>query len=182
MKHSTLDEMEAGLAAIRQSPRDTGVLRLIVRRPEVDAREVLEEGELDIVEGLVGDRWSTRGSSRRHGQHPDMQINIMNARAIALIAQSKDRWALAGDQLFVDLDLSVDNLPPGTRLALGSAVIEVTAPPHTGCGKFASRFGVDAVKFVNSAVGKQLRLRGLNAKVVQTGLIRTGELVQKIVR
>ena len=109
-----------------------------------------------------------------------MQINIMNARAIALIAQTPDRWPLAGDQLFVDLDLSEDNLPPGTRLALGSAVVEITAPPHTGCGKFASRFGVDAVKFVNSALGKRLRLRGVNAKVVQAGRIRAGDLVQKI--
>ena len=177
----TLQELEAGLAEIRQSPGDAGVLHLIVRRPKVDAREVLEEARLDVVEGLVGDTWRTRGSSRRPGgPNPDMQLNIMNARSIALIAQSKDRWPLAGDQLFIDLDLSADNMPPGTRLALGSAVIEVTAPPHTGCGKFASRFGVDAVKFVNSAVGKQLRLRGLNAKVVQTGLIRTGDLVQKI--
>ena len=179
-KHQTLEQMEAGLAEIRQSPRDAGVLRLIVRRPDVDAREVLEEAQLDVVEGLVGDTWSSRRQSRST-PHPDMQINVMNARAIALIAQSPDRWALAGDQLFVDLDLSADNLPPGTRLALGSAVIEVTAPPHTGCGKFASRFGSDAVKFVNSAVGKRLRLRGLNAKVVQAGMIRTGELVRKIV-
>ena len=109
-----------------------------------------------------------------------MQLNLMNARSIAVIAQSKDRWALAGDQLFIDLDLSADNLPPGTRLAIGSAVIEITAEPHTGCGKFASRFGIDAVKFVNSAVGTQLRLRGLNAKVVQAGRIRAGDLVQKI--
>jgi hypothetical protein len=178
MRHPTIEEMEAGLAEIRQSPRDTGVLQLIVRRPAVDAREVLEEGRLDVVEGLVGDRWSMRGG--RSAANPDMQINIMNARAIALIAQSKDRWPLAGDQLFIDLDLSADNMPPGTRLALGSAVVEITARPHTGCGKFASRFGIDAVKFVNSPVGKQLRLRGVNAKIVQAGVIRAGDLVQKI--
>jgi MOSC domain-containing protein YiiM len=178
MKHPTIEEMEAGLAEIRQSPADAGVLRLIVRRPEVDAREVLEEGRLDVVEGLVGDAWSR--SRSRGGPNPEMQINIMNVRAIALIARSQERWPLAGDQLFVDLDLSADNLPPGARLALGSAVVEITAPPHTGCGKFASRFGVDAVKFVNSAVGKRLRLRGVNAKVVQPGLIRAGDLVQKI--
>jgi MOSC domain-containing protein YiiM len=180
--HPTLGELEAGLAEIRQSPRDRGVLHLIVRRPAVGAREILEEGRLDIVEGLVGDTWSTRRSSRTpSGPHQDMQLNLMNARSIALIAQSKDRWALAGDQLFVDLDLSTENLPAGTRLTLGSAVIEITAEPHTGCGKFASRFGIDAVKFVNSAVGKQLRLRGLNAKVVQAGLIRAGDLVQKMI-
>jgi MOSC domain-containing protein YiiM len=182
VKHPTLGELEAGLAEIRQAPRDRGVLRLIVRRPTVGAREVIEEGRLDIVEGLVGDTWSTRGSSRsRSGPHPDMQLNLMNARSIALIAQSKERWALAGDQLFIDLDLSVDNVPPGSRLTLGSAMIEITAEPHTGCGKFASRFGIDAVKFVNSTVGKQLRLRGVNAKVVQAGLIRAGDLVQKII-
>ena len=147
--------------------QDGGVLQLIVRRPEVDAREVLEEGRLDVAEGLVGD---TLESSRSRGApNPDMQLNIMNARAIALIARSTDRWPLAGDQLFIDLDLSEDNLPAGTRLALGSAIIEITAPPHTGCGKFASRFGVDAVKFVNSSLGKRLRLRGINAKVVQSG-------------
>ena len=178
MTYPTLQEMEAGLAEVRQSPTDAGALRLIVRRPEANGREVLEEGLLDIVEGLVGDTWShSRG---RGAPNPEMQINIMNARAIALIAQTPERWPLAGDQLFVDLDLSADNLPPGTRLALGSAVVEITAPPHTGCGKFASRFGVDAVKFVNSAVGKRLRLRGVNAKVVQAGRIRAGDLVQKI--
>ena len=178
MTYPTLEQMEAGLTEIRQSPTDAGAVRLIVRRPEANAREVLEEGRLDIVEGLVGDTWSR--SRGRGAPNPEMQINIMNARAIALIAQTPDRWPLAGDQLFVDLDLSADNLPPGTRLALGSAVVEITAPPHTGCGKFASRFGVDAVKFVNSAVGKRLRLRGVNAKVVQAGRIRAGDLVQKI--
>jgi MOSC domain-containing protein YiiM len=109
-----------------------------------------------------------------------MQLNIMNARAIALIAQSKDRWPLAGDQLFIDLDLSADNLPPGTRLALGSAVIEITEQPHTGCGKFSSRFGTDAMKFVNSTVGRQLHLRGVNARVVQSGVIRLGDLATKL--
>ena len=179
MKHPTLGEMEAGLAEIRQSPRDVGVLQLIVRRPEANEREVLEEGRLDVAEGLVGDAWSRSRSPS--GPHPDMQLNLMNARAIALVAQSKDRWPLAGDQLFVDLDLSADNLPPGTRLALGSAVVEITAEPHTGCGKFASRFGRDAVKFVDSPVGTELRLRGVNAKVVHPGLIRTGDLIRKVV-
>jgi hypothetical protein len=181
-KHLTIDELEAGLGEIRQAPRDRGVLRLIVRRPRANEREVLEEAHLDPARGLVGDTWETRGSSRsRSGSaHPDMQINIMNARAIALVAQSPDRWALAGDQLYIDLDLSADNLPPGTRFALGSAVIEVTEAPHTGCSKFAARFGIDAVKFVNSPEGKQLRLRGLNAKVVTPGVIRVGDLATKL--
>ena len=112
--------------------------------------------------------------------HPDMQLNIMNARVIALVAGSRDRWALAGDQLYIDLDLSADNLPAGTRLSIGSAIVEVTAVPHTGCGKFAARFGVDAVKFVNSPVGRQLNLRGINAKVIQPGTIRVGDVARKV--
>jgi MOSC domain-containing protein YiiM len=181
-RHLTTAELEAGLDEIRRSPKDSGVLQLIVRRPDVDAREILETGTLDVVDGLVGDTWGRRTSSRSQagGPHPDMQLNIMNARAIALIAQSKDRWPLAGDQLFIDLDLSADNLPPGTRLALGSAVIEITEQPHTGCGKFSSRFGTDAMKFVNSTVGRQLHLRGVNARVVQSGVIRLGDLATKL--
>jgi MOSC domain-containing protein len=180
--HRTLQELEAGLAVIRESPKDSGTLALIVRRPEVDQREVLDQGVLDLVDGLVGDSWSRRGSTRTPtgSAHPEMQLNIMNARAIALVAQVRDRWPLAGDQLFIDLDLSGDNLPPGTRLALGSAVIEITAQPHTGCTKFAARFGPDATKFVNSAAGKELHLRGVNAKVVHSGAIRVGDLVRKV--
>jgi len=182
MKHLTMAELEAGLDQICQSPKDEGLLQLIVRRPRVDEREVLEEGELHPSEGLVGDSWRTRGSSRTSdgSSHPDMQLNIMNARVIALVAQEKDRWQLAGDQLFIDMDLSIENLPAGTRLALGSAVIEVSPQPHTGCQKFVSRFGRDAVKFVNSPLGKELHLRGINAKVVQPGLIRVGDVARKI--
>lgn len=182
IKHLTMEELEAGLAKIRQSPKDDGVLELIVRRPQTDEREVLEEGELHRTEGLVGDSWIKRSSSRTSdgSSHPDMQLNIMNARAIDLISQDKDRWSLAGDQLFVDMDLSAENLPSGTQLVLGSAIIEVTAQPHTGCKKFVARFGLDAMKFVNSPVGKQLNLRGINAKVVQAGVIRVGDIVKKI--
>ena len=178
----TMEELHTGLDEIRRSPRDQGVLVLIVRRPAIDEREVLERGELDLAQGLVGDSWNRRGSSRSidGGPHPDMQLNIMNARAVALVAQSPDRWQLAGDQLFVDLDLSPANLPPGTQLAIGSAVVEVTAEPHTGCGKFVSRFGVDAMKFVNSTIGRELSLRGINAKVVQPGAIRIGDAVRKV--
>jgi MOSC domain-containing protein YiiM len=178
----TTEELHTGLDEIRRSPRDQGVLVLIVRRPAIDEREVLERGELDLAQGLVGDSWNRRGSSRSidGGPHPDMQLNIMNARAVALVAQSPDRWQLAGDQLFVDLDLSPANLPPGTQLAIGSAVVEVTAEPHTGCGKFGSRFGVDAMKFVNSTIGRELSLRGINAKVVQPGAIRIGDAVRKV--
>jgi len=182
IKHLTLDELEAGLEVIRQAPRDQGVLEMIVRRPEIDVREVLEEGRLDRSAGLSGDSWKSRGSTRTAdgSAHPDMQLNVMNARVIALLAQDRERWQLAGDQLFFDLDISAENLPPGTRLALGSAVIEVTDQPHTGCAKFMSRFGKEALKFVNSAEGKALRLRGMNAKVVQAGTIRVGDVVRKM--
>ena len=183
-RHLTMEELEAGLDEIRQSPTDEGLLQLIVRRPRVDAREVLEEAELHPSEGLVGDSWKFRGSSRTPdgSAHPDMRLNIMNARVIALVAQDKDRWQLAGDQLFIDLDLSAENLPAGTQLSLGAAVIEVSPQPHTGCQKFVSRFGLDAVKFVNSAVGKELHLRGINAKVVQPGIIRVGDVAKKIAK
>lgn len=178
----TTAELEAGLEHIRQSPKNQGVLELIVRRPEVEKREVLEEGRLDLTEGLVGDNWRTRGSSRTNNGlgHPDMQINVMNARAVALVAQSKDRWQLAGDQLYVDFDLSEDNLSAGDRLAIGTAIIEVTEIPHTGCKKFVERFGLEAMKFVNSPIGKQLHLRGINAKVVRPGVIRTGDVITKV--
>jgi MOSC domain-containing protein YiiM len=184
IKHLTTEELDAGLDEIRRSPRDDGTLVLIVRRPQVEEREVLETGELCLRDGLVGDSWKLRGSSRSAdgGAHPDMQINIMNARAIAHIAQDEARRPLAGDQLFVDLDLSVLNLPAGTRLAIGEAIVEVTDQPHTGCKKFVARFGLDAMQWVNSEIGKQLRLRGLNARVVQPGTIRTGDIVRKVAK
>lgn len=182
VKHLTRAELEAGLDEIRRSPRDEGTLQLIVRRPQTDAREVLEEGQLDVSAGLVGDSWRQRALERsKDGTvSPDTQLNIMNARATDLVAQDKARWQLAGDQLYVDFDLSEENIPPGTRLAIGDAIVEVTAVPHNGCKKFVSRFGEDAMLFVNSPVGKSLHLRGINAKVVQPGLIRTGDGVKKV--
>lgn len=179
----TQAELEAGLDVIRAAPRESGTLELVVRRPAVDEREVLSEGTLDPRVGLVGDNWAVRGSPRTKdgSSHPDMQLNVMSARVIDLVAGGRDRWALAGDQLFVDLDLSEENAPPGTRLALGDeAVIEVTDQPHTGCRKFVERFGEDAVRFVNSREGRRLHLRGLNARVVQGGVIRPGDPVRKI--
>jgi hypothetical protein len=180
--HASLDTLEAGLEEILASPRDAGTLRLIVRRPRINEREVLEQGDLTVSEGLVGDNWNQRVSGHTPDQLPDFdaQLNVMNARVIALIAQLPERWALAGDQLFIDLDLSAENAPPGTRLALGTAVLEVTSQPHTGCGKFAKRFGVDATKFVNSPTGRRLRLRGVCARVVQPGTVRVGDIVQKV--
>ena len=181
-QHVALSDLEAGLELIRQSPKDLGVLEMIVRRPEDETREILEEGQLDPSEGLVGDNWRARGSSRSAdgSAHPDMQITIMNARVLALVAPDRERWPLAGDQLVVDMDLSAENLPTGTRLALGAALLVVTAQPHTGCAKFMARFGKDALKFVSTPVGRQLNLRGIYAKVVQPGKARIGDVLRKL--
>lgn len=182
MTHLTTADLESALDHLRAAPADGGRVELVVRRPRTGEREVLAEGALDTIEGLVGDNWSTRGSRQTPdgSAHPEMQLNVINARLSSLVAVDSDRRALAGDQLHVDLDLSEDNLPPGTRLALGTAVIEVTAQPHTGCAKFVERFGRDAMRFVNSPVGRQLRLRGLNAKVVVAGTVRPGDEIRKV--
>ena len=181
-RHLTTEELEQGLESILQSPTDNGELALIVKRPDVDKRESITEGRLDVEQGLVGDNWLNRGS--RHtpdgGADPEMQLNIMNARVVSLVADDADRRELAGDQLFLDMDLSYENLPPGTQLAIGDAVIEVTAPPHTGCKKFAARFGRDAMVFVNTGIGKKHNFRGINAKVTKPGNIRVGDIAQKI--
>jgi hypothetical protein len=182
VRHLSGAELEAGLGGVLVSPKDAGIVELIVRRPRVGEREVLEEGELSLTEGLVGDNWKERSSTRTPdgSPHPDMQLNVMNSRVLALVAGGRERWRLAGDQLILDLDLCEENLPAGTRLSLGSAVIEVTAQPHTGCHKFIARFGLDAMKFVNTPEGRRLRLRGLNAKVVTPGVVKVGDAVRKI--
>jgi hypothetical protein len=176
------DELEQGLDEILQSPQDTGVLALIVRRPDVDQRESISTGTLDTQLGLVGDNWQSRGSRHKPdgAADPEMQLNIMNARVVALVADDPERRELAGDQLYLDMDLSRENLPPGTHLELGAAIIEVTEPPHTGCKKFAERFGNDAVVFVNAGMGKQLNFRGINAKVVRSGDIKVGDVAKKV--
>ena len=182
MNNPTTQELEEGLEKILESPAAEGRVNLIVRRPSVGTREILENGELSVVEGLTGDNWSSRGSPKTSNgsAHPDMQLNIMNSRSAELIAQSKDRWQLAGDQFYVDFDLSDSNLPPGTRLQIGESEIEVTNMPHLGCKKFAERFGRDAMKFVNSKIGKSLNLRGINARVVKDGVVRNGDIIRKI--
>jgi len=179
VKHLTMDELNAGLEHIRQSPTNGGALRLIASRPAIGEREILEEGELDLESGLIGDNWISRGGEKR-APNPDAQLTLMNVRVADLVSSSKERWVLAGDQLYVDLDIGLDNLPAGTRLAIGSALIEVTAEPHTGCKKFVERFGMDAMQFVNSEEGKQLCLRGINTRIVQAGTIHVGDEITKV--
>jgi MOSC domain-containing protein YiiM len=180
--HLSADELAAGLAEIRRSPAGEGTVELIARRPAVGEREVVEEAVLDVHEGLVGDCWRARGSSRTAdgSADPGKQLTVMNARAIALIARAAERRPLAGDQLYVDLDLSVESLPAGTRLAVGSAVIEVSEVLHTGCAKFRERFGSAALRFVNSPLGRELRLRGLNARVVSPGTVGRGDAIRRL--
>ena len=175
--HRTTDELEAGLDHIRQSPAEGGPLLMIVRRPDIDERELPEEGALDVDVGLVGDNWKARGSTRTPDgkANPEAQITVMNSRLLTLVAGSEERWPLAGDQLVIDMDLSMANLPAGTRLSIGSAVLEITKKPHTGCGKFEDRFGRDALKFISTPLGRDLRLRGVNTRVVQSGTIRVGD-------
>jgi hypothetical protein len=180
--HLGAEELTSGLEHILAAPSATGTVEMIVRRPQVNSREVLEEGELALDVGLVGDNWLQKGYRKTADgkAHPDMQINLMNARVIALVAGDKENWPLAGDQFFVDLDLSDENLPPGTRLGIGDATLEITAEPHLGCKKFTARFGLEAMKFVNSGRGKELNLRGINAKVVAPGTVRTGDAITKL--
>lgn len=182
VEHLSLAALEAGLDHVREAPADLGTLEMIVRRPAVDAREQLDEGHLDLAEGLAGDTWRPRGN--RHtpdgSADPQAQLTVMNVRAAALVAVDPARRELAGDQLYVDLDISVANLPAGTRLALGDAIIEVSEKPHLGCAKFQARFGNDALRLVNSPVGRELRLRGLNARVVVPGTIRRGDSARKL--
>lgn len=178
-KHLTLGDIENGIEPVLHSPNDRGVLKMIVRRPAVNEREVLEKGVLDVSAGLVGDNWLKRGSSRTDNGlgHPEMQLNVMNYRFALLIAGTEERIPLAGDQFYVDLDLSKDNLPVGTRLRIAESVIEVTAIPHLGCKKFVERFGIDAMKFANSEFGRKHCLRGINAKVVSAGSIAAGQVI-----
>ena len=182
MTHRTDEQLTAGLAAIRRAPRDAGTLEMIVRRPAEDEREVLDEGRLTAEDGLLGDQWRRRGSrSTPDGSaDPERQLTLMGARVVDLLAGGdRGAWPLAGDQLYVDLDLSARNLPPGTRLEIGTAIVEVTEPPHTGCSKFSARFGSAAQRFVNTPEGRALRLRGLNARVVEPGVVRRGDAVRK---
>jgi len=182
METMTREALEAGRAHALASPVGRGMVEMLVVRPEPGARTVLDEAVLDPEVGMVGDCWLARGS--RHTEDgsasPLMQLTLMNARVVDLVAGARDRWPLAGDQLYVDLDLGAASVPPGTRLRVGTAVVEVTEQPHTGCAKFAERFGIEAARFVNSPVGRAHRFRGLNARVVEAGVVRPGDVVATI--
>lgn len=175
-----LARLEEALAHIREAPADRGTVELIVRRPAVDVREVITEAWLDVGVGLEGDGWSARTAPGMTGPDPEAQLTMVNARAALAIAGDRARWPLAGDQLFVDLDISQTNLPAGTRVQIGTAVIELSPKPHTGCKKYSGRFGVDALAFVSTNAGRELRLRGANCKVIVSGMVRTGDLIRKV--
>ncbi len=183
MRHRTAEELAAHVDHLRLAPKDFGTLELVVSRPAEDEREVLAEGLLDPEHGLVGDTWRLRGSSRTadRSADPDMQLTVMGHRMVEFLAIDPARRSLAGDQLYLDLDLSVANLPAGTWLSIGETVIEVTDHPHLGCDKFMARFGEPAMRFVNGRLGRELRLRGLNARVVTPGVVRPGDKVAKVV-
>jgi MOSC domain-containing protein YiiM len=172
--HVDLSTLEAGIGEIRRSPAEVGTVELIVRRPAENEREVLSEAQLDTGEGMIGDGWLARDGDVWR------QITVMNARSVALLAGSRDRWPLAGDQLYVDFDLSAENLPPGARVEVGAAILEVSDKPHRGCKKFSARYGLDALRFVNSRAGYALNLRGINARVVRSGVVRAGDTVRKL--
>jgi MOSC domain-containing protein YiiM len=181
MEHLSQRRLAAGLGWIRASPRGEGRVVLVVRRPATGMRELAEEGMLDHVAGLAGDNWFARGSTSTPDRtaDPQRQVTVMNARVAELVAGGTDRMALAGDQLYIDLDLSVDNLPAGSLLTVGQAVVQVSDAPHLGCAKFVERFGAEAMRFVNSRTGRQLRLRGMNTRVVVPGIVRPGDVATK---
>lgn len=181
-KDLSTQEVEAGIANIKESQKDNGVLQLIVRRPKTETREIISSAELNLINGLEGDNWKARGSSSTpdNSADPEAQITLMNTRVIDLLTKEKTLWQLAGDQLFVDMDLSIENLPPLSKLQIGSAILEISVKPHTGCKKFSGRFGVDALAFISTPLGKSLRMRGVNARVIQAGEIKVGDSIKKL--
>ncbi len=180
--HLTRAELQAGLPHILASPADDGTLEAIVVRPATGLRQEPQSCEISSAGGTHGDHWA-KGCwlSTDDGEpHPDVQICIMNARCIAHIAGSRDRWALAGDNLFIDMDIRPENLPPGQRLRIGTAVIEITTVKHAGCASFAEHYGLSAVVFVNARKGSALRLSGVYARVVEDGRVTVGDRVVKV--
>lgn len=182
MSHRTLAELEAGLGHVAAAPRERGTLEMIVVRPGEDRRATPTSAACTVHAGIAGDDWAARGS--RHTAdgraNPDQQIAVMNARYLDLVAGSRDRWPLAGDQLVVDLDLSDDHLAAGDRLRVGGVEVEVTPHAHTGCAKFRDRFGVEAVRFANGPEGRRLHLRGIYVRVVRPGVLHVGDTIERL--
>ena len=170
----TTDQLAAALTWIREAPRGRGTLELIVCRPGVGARAVIDEVTFDLELGVVGDTWSTRTRPGGLPPNPEAQVTIMSARVAEVIAGAREAWPAAGDQLYVDLALDVD---VGTRFAVGTSVLEVSASPHTGCAKFTQRFGSEVTRWVNSREGRALNLRGINARIIQAGVARRGDVI-----
>lgn len=181
-KYLSTEEVEAGVENIKESPKNNGVLQLIVRRPETETREIISTGKINFENGLEGDNWKPRGSRHTpdNSADPEAQITLMNSRVIDLLANDKENWQLAGDQLFVNMDLSIENLPPLSQIQMGSAILEISAKPHTGCKKFSGRFGIEALVFISTPLGKSLRMRGVNAKVIQAGEIHVGDVIRRV--
>jgi hypothetical protein len=182
LKQLSISELRLGLDEIKSSPKNNGVLQMIVRRPHTETREVITHAQINLINGLEGDNWKSRGSKHTPdgSANPEAQITLMNSRVIDLITNDKKDWQWAGDQLFVDMDLSIENLAPHSRIQVGSVILEISATPHTGCKKFSSRFGVEALEFISTPLGKSLRMRGVNAKVIQAGEIKVGDVLRKI--
>lgn len=176
----TFDALNAAWDDTDPSPADGGRVELIVRRPTGEEREELPSAHFTAAEGLQGDNWLERGSPTGDSPSPDTQVTLMNSRVIGLLAGDKSGWAAAGDQLFVDIDISMENLPPGTRLQIGEAIMQISQTPHTGCAKFARRFGAPARKWIMSDIGKLQRRRGVYARVIQDGIVKVGDTIKKL--
>lgn len=182
MKFVTQPEIDQRLSSVLDSPKDQGTVEMIVVRPFKNQRKTLIHVLFSPEAGVTGDNWKTQCWKKLNdGQSdPDVQVAIMNARMIDMLTDDKAHWPLAGDQLFVDFDLSVTNLSPGDQLQIGDAVLQITAEPHRGCSKFKQRFGELAMHCVNSAQGDAHRLRGIYAKIISAGNVSVGDVIHKI--
>lgn len=181
-RHLSKAELAAGLPGVLESPKDNGAIEQIIVRPAANERRPVNSVAISLAGGLEGDHWAQGcWKSNESGEpHPDVQICMMNSRCIDLIAGDKSNWAPAGDNLFIDMDLTPDNLPPGTHISMGTAVLEITDTPHKGCAKFIERYGRDACVFVNVGDGDRYKLRGIYGRVVQDGVISVGDKVSKM--
>lgn len=177
--HRTTADLESFLDDILAAPKDSGPIEMIVRRPDENEREVVQSAQLTTDGGLAGDNWIRRVDDSGE-PHYAAQLTLMNARVADAVAVTRDRWPLAGDQIYVDMDISHENLPAGSRIRVGDAIVEISEVPHTGCAKFSGRFGAEALRFVNVGSGRENRFRGVNAFVVEGGSLAVGDKVTKL--